>query len=300
MARADLKYVIGFETNDSDVVMATKRLKQLQDQVKFLKDAQDKNVISAAIMKKGQKQLNDEIAKLRTATAQGGQALRDYITQVDKGGKALRRKEIAAQQAGYQIQDFIVQVQSGTNPLVAFSQQASQLAGFFAGPWGAMIGLGIAALSGLAMAFSGAGRAAKEAKKEFDEAIKSFDQQNMMALTGLDEKQLEYGKKVGEAVTNSLKALKDLQDFDKNPTSGVLDRVHVAGAYQTALEEERRIKEEAQAYTDARNESLNIIQQANDAAKRAADIELVAFPKLTLWLRRLISVKSTKKIYTRA
>ena len=154
MARADLKYIIGFETNDSDVVMATKRLKQLQDQVKFLENQQKQGVISANIMRKGQKQLNDEIARLRSATQKGGQALRDYITQVDKGGKALRRKEIAAQQAGYQVQDFIVQVQGGTNPLVAFSQQASQLAGFFAGPWGAMIGLGIAAVSGLVMAFS--------------------------------------------------------------------------------------------------------------------------------------------------
>lgn len=272
MARADLKYIIGFETNDSDVVMATKRLKQLQDQVEFLKDAQDKNVISAAVMKKGQNQLNDEISRLRKATQQGGQALRDYITQVDKGGKALRRKEIAAQQAGYQVQDFIVQVQGGTNPLVAFSQQASQLAGFFAGPWGAMIGLGIAALSGLAMAFGATGRAAKEAKKEFDDAIESFEQKNLMALTGLDEKQIKYGSQIADAVKVSMDALTEL-DKAKEAFFDPIGVFAAEVAYNKALEAEAAIKKESQDYTNARNESLKIMQETNDAAQLAKDIE---------------------------
>jgi len=43
--------------------------------------------------------------------------------------KASNRMGVVTQQAGYQVSDFIVQVQSGTNPFVAFSQQASQLAG---------------------------------------------------------------------------------------------------------------------------------------------------------------------------
>lgn len=43
--------------------------------------------------------------------------------------KSTSRMGIVTQQAGYQVSDFIVQVQSGTNPFVAFSQQASQLAG---------------------------------------------------------------------------------------------------------------------------------------------------------------------------
>jgi hypothetical protein len=43
--------------------------------------------------------------------------------------KASNRFGVVTQQAGYQVSDFIVQVQSGTNPFIAFSQQASQLAG---------------------------------------------------------------------------------------------------------------------------------------------------------------------------
>lgn len=273
MARADLKYIIGFETNDAPLQQSIRLVRELEAQERTLKKARADGLISARALDRGLKDINKSMAELRVASGKGAMALNKFEARLAKSGKASRQFQLAMQQGGYQVQDFIVQVQSGTNPLVAFSQQASQLAGFFAGPWGAMIGLGIAALSGLAMAFQGAGRAAKEAKKEFDAAIASFDQQNMMALTGLDEKQLEYGEKVGKAVTKSLKALKDLQDFDKNPTSGVLDRVYLAQAYQEALEDERKIKEEAQAYTDARNESLKITQQANDAAKRAADIE---------------------------
>jgi hypothetical protein len=252
MARADLKYIIGFETNDSDVVMATKRLKQLQDQVKFLKDQQDKNVISAAIMKKGQKQLNDEIARLRSATQKGGQALRDYITQVDKGGKALRRKEIAAQQAGYQVQDFIVQVQGGTNPLVAFSQQASQLAGFFAGPWGAMIGLGIAALSGLAMAFQGAKDEADDFFKTSKEGIEDLKVRIQELRTGLTPRQQEYIEKIATAREKLNKA-------ENEATKIARARIGVMGGGAGGLAQIAASR--AQAAADAREEVDKLLEE---------------------------------------
>jgi hypothetical protein len=47
----------------------------------------------------------------------------------DRSTGAFGRFGFAAQQAGYQVGDFLVQIQSGTNPLVAFGQQATQLAG---------------------------------------------------------------------------------------------------------------------------------------------------------------------------
>ena len=169
MAREDLKYIIGFETNDAPVVAATKALKKLTDQQALLEREYRKGVISKNIFKKGQRELNNEIIKLRDATKQGGEALKRYITQMEASGKAARRKEVAIQQAGYQLQDFIVQVQAGTNPLIAFSQQGSQLAGFFAGPWGAAIGLGIAALSTMAMAFLSLREETKSLQDAFDD-----------------------------------------------------------------------------------------------------------------------------------
>lgn len=43
--------------------------------------------------------------------------------------KGMNRFGFAAQQTGYQVGDFLVQIQGGTNPMVAFGQQATQLVG---------------------------------------------------------------------------------------------------------------------------------------------------------------------------
>jgi hypothetical protein len=72
---------------------------------------------------------------------------------LNQSQREMRNFELGVQQAGYQLGDFAVQVQSGTSPLVAFSQQFSQLAGFFGGPWGAAVGAAAAVLSGLGLAF---------------------------------------------------------------------------------------------------------------------------------------------------
>lgn len=57
--------------------------------------------------------------------------------------KASRNLRNSATQIGYQLQDFSVQIQGGTSVAVAFSQQASQLAGIL-GPGGALLGAVIA------------------------------------------------------------------------------------------------------------------------------------------------------------
>ena len=44
-------------------------------------------------------------------------------------GRRMSRSGVMFQQAGYQIGDFIVQAQSGQNVMVAFGQQATQMAG---------------------------------------------------------------------------------------------------------------------------------------------------------------------------
>lgn len=197
MARADLKYIIGFETNDASVVKATGELKKLTRQQKLLNSDFKNGLIDIRAFNKGHKQLNEEISRLRVATAQGGKALDQYISKVDKGGKAMRRKELAAQQAGYQLQDFIVQIQAGQNPVIAFTQQFSQLAGFFAGPWGAAIGLGIAVLGGLVTALYGAKSEAgstetkvlslKDAIKELREETMSTADEVALMFSGLSE-----------------------------------------------------------------------------------------------------------------
>ena len=70
--------------------------------------------------------LNLEYQSFQSGVAQAGNRFTQHVNQSASG---MNNLGVAAQQTGYQVSDFIVQVQGGTNPLVAFSQQATQLAG---------------------------------------------------------------------------------------------------------------------------------------------------------------------------
>ena len=73
--------------------------------------------------------------------------------------RAMGHSSVITQQAGYQIGDFLVQVQSGTNAMVAFGQQATQVAGtltILGGKWvliGSALGILIPLTTALAAAF---------------------------------------------------------------------------------------------------------------------------------------------------
>lgn len=176
----DIKIVVGVD--DSDVLstiknhqILEKRVAELNKEYARLDKAFNSGQLSAQAYSKAVNQVDGQVAHLQSTMRKGGSAVRDLATGMNFSGKAARRNEVAFQQAGYQIQDFIVQVQGGTNPLIAFSQQGSQLAGFFAGPWGASIGLGIAALSSLAMAFFSTEKEAKQLEKSLKEIKDGLD-----------------------------------------------------------------------------------------------------------------------------
>lgn len=113
-----------------------------------------------------------ESSALRASTAMtgAGKAVNDNTPHYRRFGSV-------AQQAGYQIGDFAVQVASGQSAVVALTQQASQLLGFF-GPWGAVIGAAAAVVGALAVAFWDADEAADDAKdslEKYEDAIKSAE-----------------------------------------------------------------------------------------------------------------------------
>lgn len=87
------------------------------------------------------KQALDGMASGSIRASQATQRLENAIHRTNRN--AFRPMQGAVQQAGFQIGDFAVQVGSGQSALVAFSQQASQLAGVF-GPGGAVLGAVIA------------------------------------------------------------------------------------------------------------------------------------------------------------
>ena len=272
MARADLKYIIGFETNDTPVVQATKRLNMLQKEVKYLSDQQKAGNISAGIMRKGQKQLNDEILRLRTATKEGGKALDQYINKVNSSGKAMRRKEIAAQQAGYQLQDFIVQIQAGQNPVIAFTQQFSQLAGFFAGPWGAAIGLGIAVLGGLVTALWNTGEQAEDTAEKVKTAMDNMMSSFTDAQTALSSARTGFSPefiKARIALQSDVDLLaQKMMELQSNPQEG--DRNYNTGWKNINKDIQEEI-DTLQKQIDSKNSALRALEQATNRATAQAD-----------------------------
>jgi len=170
----DISLIIGVDS--TPVKRAVQLLNNLESEFKDVKRAEEKGLITRKRAAVETKRLTDEMARLRRVSNGSAASFKKFDKALSGSGKSARRNEIAFQQAGYQVQDFIVLVQAGTNPLIAFSQQGSQLAGFFAGPWGAMIGLGIAALSSLGMAFMATREQAKDFKDQIEDTESALDE----------------------------------------------------------------------------------------------------------------------------
>lgn len=94
-----------------------------------------------------QERYNQLLARTQQAHAQAAAGM------VATGSSAGSLRGVMGQ-LGYQFQDVAVQAQMGTNALVIFTQQGSQIAGAF-GPTGAIIGAVIAVVGALGMALSG-------------------------------------------------------------------------------------------------------------------------------------------------
>lgn len=69
------------------------------------------------------------VAQLNAQMSAGTGVFANAATNMQLVGKRANRSGVLMQQAGYQFGDFAVQVQSGTNVMVAFGQQATQLIG---------------------------------------------------------------------------------------------------------------------------------------------------------------------------
>ncbi len=106
--------------------------------------------------------------------------------------QAVNDNRIAVQQAGFQLGDFAVQLGAGINPMVAFTQQGSQMLQVF-GPLGAIAGAALAIVGGLAGAFFAMGRDAEDASEgvdELDESIKTISE-SMRELQGVAQPSTE-------------------------------------------------------------------------------------------------------------
>lgn len=141
--------------------------------------------------------LNNYFNQNEKALARVNREMQRNMVLQQQSGKATRRMELGFQQAGYQFQDLVVQLQGGVNPFVAISQQGSQLASFFAGPWGASIGLAIAALGSLGVALTSGKEKAKELGEQFGD------------LAQLEDQFKDFGKDFGVNLIGQIEAVRE-------------------------------------------------------------------------------------------
>ena len=195
---------------------AVRVLDNLEAELRNVRRAEKQGLIDKKRLRQETERLTGSINRLKTVSSGSAKEFLRFEKSVYGSGKAMRQKEIAMQQAGYQLQDFIVQVQGGTNPLIAFSQQGSQLAGFFAGPWGAAIGLGIAALGGLGTALLGTSGKVKDLQDETKELISimgSYDTAFDKSSEGILNLEEAFGK-LTESVRQARQAILDLRSAE--------------------------------------------------------------------------------------
>ncbi len=91
--------------------------------------------------------------RMSGAQSQAAIAAKNLAIQQRMAGKSTNKFGMYTQQVGYQVGDFFVQVQSGTDALVAFGQQGTQLAGLLPGLAGAVLGIGLAISTALGRAY---------------------------------------------------------------------------------------------------------------------------------------------------
>lgn len=145
--------------------------KELND----LATARQANIITA-------EQHRVELERLNTATKMGTVVSDEYGDTVGQVGRRMSRTGVMYQQAGYQVGDFIVQVQSGQNAMVAFGQQATQMAGTLTLLGGKFIGIGtvlgiaiplLTAAGAVLMRTRESAKDAADGAKTFEDSLKS-------------------------------------------------------------------------------------------------------------------------------
>lgn len=139
----------GAEETASDVNTVVQAIQRAERQFESLQQAMNKGKLTHEQYQRGVQQTQSTIERLNRVLDNQASAADQQAFAFNRAGRGLNEFGFYAQQVGYQVGDFFVQVQSGTNFLVAFGQQATQLAGLIPGVLGAAIGIGISAVTAL-------------------------------------------------------------------------------------------------------------------------------------------------------
>jgi len=212
--------------------------------------------------------LNAEYANFNAGTVGVGNRFTQLTSQMDASQKGIKSFQLFVQQAGFQVGDFAVQIASGQSAIVAFTQQATQLAGFIPGIgyWGAIGGAILAVGGAFATYFVRAG----EAKSATDGLVNS--QKELLDLSNQlssDIEQLRFGvDTAGEAA--ALRSIFDLQEqlAAKRQEYYATDSL---GSRQRLAEESLVIQSTLsgeQAVLDALYKKMAVLEQIKESERR--------------------------------
>jgi hypothetical protein len=212
-------------------------------------------------------------------------AKKENSQAAQKTADSLRKLRSTAGQLGFQVQDIAVQLQSGTNAMIVFGQQGSQIAGAF-GPGGAILGafiaVGAAVGTALVAHFSNGTEAAKDFKKEIDELTEGFDKLGDAARTVAIRETFEDIEKAEEKIQKTREALEEANKALRDPAA--LEAANMLNPYVDLLVEARikqqnlALAEEKQAAAlEALQKKYDLLigvrkEEDKDATRRLEDI----------------------------
>jgi hypothetical protein len=231
----------------------------------------------------------DRAEKALDGVAASGKRAQAGVDGFEKSTKktsdSVRKLRSTAGQLGFQVQDIAVQLQSGTNAMIVFGQQGSQIAGAF-GPGGAIVGaviaVGAAVGTALVAHFSNGTEAAKDFKKEIDELTEGFDKLGDAARTVAIRDISEDIEKAEEEIQKTRVALEEANKALRDPAA--LEAANMLNPYVDLLVEARikqqnlALAEEKQAAAlEALKEKYDLLigvrkEEDKDAKRRLEDI----------------------------
>ena len=276
---------ITIPVNTNQIQMAIGQVNKLENQIVRLEKARQRGIITeqqydAALDKVSKrmnrfavdtKQAEQEIVRFGNAIKGANiQTLNNLGRGLQESQKGFARFGLAAQQAGYQVGDFFVQVASGTNPMVAFTQQFAQLAGFFGGPWGAVVGA-VAAIGGAAyIAFTRASEGVETFQQSLENAKKTLEEQEFDFSVAQGGFASEEQKRLYDALVPQLAELNRLEgEAAKLREQQGMGAAIALGLKNDEVDAQRILVDEAIQQIDA------MTKAADEAERHAEDTKLI-------------------------
>ena len=202
-----------FDSLEGSISQTASRASSLKRSFAFLDDSVNSGKITLQQYSKAVQDLDNQEKLLYSSIGKTTKAIQAQSAATTQMGRRLSRNGVLMQQAGYQIGDFIVQLQSGQNAMVAFGQQATQMAGtltMMGGKWlaiGTGLGVAIPLITSAGAAFIKARKGTEDSTKSLDTFVSSMRAAGEAArdyLTPIEDLTERYGE-FAEAVRTASK-----------------------------------------------------------------------------------------------